>query len=712
MTIKQLIRLLWKNKFSITLVPILVALGIYFFTENKPQQFESKSIIFTNPTTNRGATEGWVVRMDFYTSNNLFDNLTLIVKSRETLETVALKLLGQHLSLTAPDPRFISAKDYEELSVHISEKLWESLAVTGNQEATFQNVKTHFETYPESPIEYLLREHPQYATTKINERLFVARKASSDMMEISYRTSDPGICYQTLIFLTEAFMERYSKMKELENINSIHYFQDQLVMAQTKLRDAEDKLKDFMSNNRILNYYEQGKYLDIAKLEQEQDEEKSKRLLSGTISNLEEIESMFDNFDKRQLIIQKIAALQEKIVRKNLQLQGLGLQSPQDALKLALENDIDFLKEEIQNESNELFKNSNSLQGIQRETILEEWLRLKILYENQTQALEVMQGRKKYLSEKIQEFAPLGAELNKLEREVEVNEEQYLSILHGLNMAFLTKYDLETSSSQKLIDVPYFPKIPLPSKRMFLVAGSFIGAGFMVLTGVFVSFFLNRTIKSKTKAEENTGLKVAGGWINENGLNKNIHKVNLENKQIKQFYNHIQKYFPQHGKKIIVFYSLKPGEGKSFLIKKLIPEFQDQNRSVAFWEPKNKSEVLDCEHTFYAPEKHFFDSHDMYWEEKMASSPQDIILWEYPNMEETHLNYHLINKAHILIMVLDSSRKWNAADMEYLSSFKEMVEIPHLVWLNKMEGDELEDLNGEIPRKRSLMRTRIKNLVS
>ncbi|MEX2512278.1 MAG: Wzz/FepE/Etk N-terminal domain-containing protein [Cyclobacteriaceae bacterium] len=712
MTIKQIIRLLWRNKLWIILVPILVALGIYFFTKNKPQQFESKSIIFTSPNTNSGATEGGVVRMDFYTSNNMFDNLTLIVKSRETLETVSLKLLGQHLSLPASDPKFISGKEYKELSIHISEDLWEKLAITGNAEATFQNVKNHYETIPDSPIEYLLREHPQYATTKINERLFVARKASSDMMEISYRTSDPGICYQTLIFLTEAFMERYSKMKELENMNSIKYFQDQLVMAQTKLREAEDKLKDFMTNNRILNYYEQGKYLDIAKLEQDQDEEKSKRLLSGTKSNLEEIESMFDNFDKRQLIIQKIAALQEEIVQKNLRLQGLGLQSSQQALMTALESDIEFLKKEIQKESKELFKNSNSLQGVQRETILEEWLRLKILFEDQTQALEVMQSRKAYLSEKINEFAPLGAELNKLEREVEVNEEQYLSILHGLNMAFLTKYDLETSSSQKLIDVPYFPKIPLPSKRMILVAGSFIGAGFMVLTGVFVSFFLDRTIKSKTNAEENTGLKVAGGWINEAKLNRNIHRAKLENKQIKQFYNQIQKHLPQEEKIIIAFYSLKPGEGKSFLIKKLIPEFQKQNRSVAFWEPSNNGEVLSSEHTFYSQEKHFSGSQDVYWKEKIAACLQDVILLEFPNLEEAHLNYRLINKANIMIMVLDSSRQWNAADAEYLSSLKEMVEIPHLVWLNKMEGDELEDLNGEIPRTRSKMRTRIKNLVS
>lgn len=712
MTIKQIIRLLWRYKFWIVLVPVFTAVGIFFLTKNLPRQYESKTVIFTNPSSNRGANDGGVVRMDFYTSNNLFDNLTLIVKSRETIETVSLKLLAQHLSIDGPEERVISSEAYQELKTHIRSDLWQKLAVNRNEAQTLANLKNHYENEPDSPVEYLLREHENYAIHKINQRLFVGRKASSDMMEISYRISDPGICFQTLKLVAESFMERYSNMKELENTNSINYFQNQLAIAQGKLKEAEDNLKAFMTGNRILNYYEQGKYLDIAQLEHDQDEERSKRSLSGTIANLKEIESMFDNFDRRQVIIQKISTLQDEIIRKNLQLQGLELQVNQTALSKKLEGEILSLKEEIQSESEILFKNSNSLRGVERETILEEWLRLKIVFEEQKQALSVMQDRKKYLFEKIGDFAPLGAELKKLEREVAVNESQYLSILNGLNMAFLQKYDLEMSSSQKLIDEPYFPKIPLPSKRLFMVAGSLVGSGFMVLSLVLVSFFLDRTIKSKENAEKLTRLKVVGGWINEKIMNKNVVKKSLENRQLIQFYNNINKYLPIDGKKIILFYSLKPGEGKTFLIKKFIRELQDQNRSVEYWGLKNENEDLPFEPLKYEIGNHFFDRNDNYWNERLALSKKEIILWELPNIEDTPLNYHLINKANLLIMVLDSSRKWQSADHEYQTSLTEMIKIPHLIWLNKMEGDELEDLNGEIPRKRSFLRTKIKNMIS
>jgi uncharacterized protein involved in exopolysaccharide biosynthesis len=563
MTIKQIFRLLWRNKFWIILTPIFVAVGVFFLTQNLPRVYESSTLVFTNPTSDRGAIDGGVVRMDFYTSNNLFDNLTLLVKSRRTIQEASLKLLAKHLSLSEQKDDIIGEEAYLNLKSAITPSIWSNLAVENNEEKTFQNILQNLEEDKDSPIEYILREHEHYAINKIIERMSVSRKFSSDMMEIKYSADDAGVCYYTLKAITESFMLRYSKIKEQENINSIAYFQNQLLLAQEKLREAEEKLKRFMTENRILNYYEQGKYLDIAKLEHEQDEERARRLLSGTGYNLEQIEQMFENFDKRQIIIENISNIQDQIVARSMEIQARSVTSNQTA---QLESEILELEKEITALSDELFKNNNSLQGIQRETILDEWLSLKISYEEQKQALEVMKTREAYLLEKIEEFAPLGAELKKLEREVSVNEDQYLSILHGLNMAYLNKYDLEMSSAQKLIDEPYYPKKPAASKRMLMVIGGMLGTGALVLAVVFLSFFVDTTIKSARNASELTGLPLAGGWVNERKITKNVFKDALRNKQIKQFYNHLAKHLPQEGKKVLIFYSHIDGEGKTFLI--------------------------------------------------------------------------------------------------------------------------------------------------
>ncbi|SHN15727.1 Uncharacterized protein involved in exopolysaccharide biosynthesis [Cyclobacterium lianum] len=712
MTIKQFILLLWKNKLWILLPPVIAAVAVYGFTSNMPREYESKTIVFTNPTSNQGATDGGVVRMDFYTSNNLFDNLTLLVKSRETVEEASLRLLAGHLALSQPDSEVIGNKAFAALKTHFSSELWSELAVPGDEAATLARIKNHYSRYENSPIEYLLREHDHYAISKIIERLYVGRKASSDMMEIAYRTNDPGICYHTLRLITDEFMSRYSAMKELENINSITYFQNQLLIAQDKLRAAEESLKAFMTQNRILNYYEQGKYLDIAKLEHEQDEERSKRLISGTASNLDEIESMFENFDKRQVIIQRIGTLQDHIVAKNMEIQRLTMRSDESPRIGLLEAEIRSLKNQIDEASVELFKNSNTLNGLQRETILEEWLRLKVLYEEQKQALDVMQNRKTYLSEKIEEFAPLGAELKKLEREVSVNEDQYLSILHGLNMAYLKKYDLEMSSSQRLIDAPYFPKTPLPSKRALLTLGGGLATGTVMLSLVLLTFFLDNTIKSGPRAEKLTGLKVAGAWLDERLMERSVDKEKLSQKEIVQWHNYLSKHLPKSGKKLILFYSLQPGEGKTFLIKKLVQDLNEQNREAVYWGLTADTAAMPCATLSYPETASLQINNEKYWENKISENEKEFILWELPNIAEASLNYSLINQANALVMVLDAERKWTQADLHLLNNLKEMVEIPHLIWLNKMKSDELEDIIGEIPKKRSLIRSKIKKLLS
>jgi uncharacterized protein involved in exopolysaccharide biosynthesis len=712
MSLKQLFRLLWKNKFRILLPPILVGIAVFFLTQNMTREYESNTIVFTNPTSNRGATDGGAIRMDFYTSNNLFDNLTLLVKSRETIEEASLRLLALHISLPEPDPTVIHNDCFLDLQQHIQPALWQELSVPGDEKETLLRVKAHYTSVPDSPIEYLLREHRHYSTTKILQRLSVARKFSSDMMELAYRTDDPGVCYHTLRLLSEAFMERYSGMKQTENINSIAYFQSQLDMAQGKLRDAEEKLKSFMTENRILNYYEQGKYLDIAKLEHEQDEERSKRVLSGTESNLNEIQQMFENFDKRQVIIQNISKLQDEIVARDMEIQGLQAQNSAEARIGQLQEEIATLKEQISEDSKALFRNSNSLQGIERETVLEEWLRLKILFEEQKQALDVMQSRKAYLSEKIQEFAPLGAELKKLEREVSVNEDQYLSILHGLNMAYLQKYDLQMSSPQRLIDEPYYPKKPLPSKRLIFVIGGSLATGFLGLSVAILSFFIDRTIKSVPEAEKLTGLKVSGAWIDESGLSGAVKKDILYNRLRKQVYNNLGKYLPRQGKKIVLFYSLKPAEGKTFLIRKLVEELNLQHRDIVYWGHSRDTEEMPCDTLSYDQQAILYDQQDTYWEERIAQSEKEFILWELPPIEEVPLNYQLINQANVMVMVLDGQRNWKPADERFHESLKEMVKIPHTVWLNRLQADELEDMNGEIPRNRSFLRAKVKKYLS
>ena len=55
-----------------------------------------------------------------------------------------------------------------------------------------------------------------------------------------------------------------------------------------------------------------------------------------------------------------------------------------------------------------------------------------------------------------------GANLKRIEREISVSEQEFLEILHGLNLAKLKMQDNELSSNIKPVDQPFYPLNPIP----------------------------------------------------------------------------------------------------------------------------------------------------------------------------------------------------------------------------------------------------------
>src|SRR5690606_7896066 len=353
-----------------------------------------------------------------------------------------------------------------------------------------------------------------------------------------------------------------------------------------------------------------------------------------------------------------------------------------------------------------------SAQGIPRKNILDEWLRLNILYKEQVEAIDVMKNRKEQLSQRITDFAPLGAELARLEREVKVNENQYLSLLHGLNQARLRQYDLETTPSQTLIDEPLFPKKPLPSKRKILVAGGALGTGFMVVSMLFMIALMDSTVRSAQRAHQLTGLPVAAAWPNISTAGETVKDPLLHTRLIKQFYNQAWV-FLQHnkGKKVLVFYSIEAGEGKTYLLKQAAEELIRQGKTVTAILPERSSQGAthdNIQSIFYSDSR----LNGLQWQQIREKAQGEVLLFEHPNIQMSNIHFDLMNQADLIVLVLDASRPWSSSDQAYLDNVCKGLIQPQVIWLNKMAKEDLEDINGIIPKKRGKIRAFAKRLLT
>src|SRR5690606_1472913 len=160
-------------------------------------------------------------------------------------------------------------------------------------------------------------------------------------------------------------------------------------------------------------------------------------------------------------------------------------------------------------------------------------------------------------------------------REVSISENQYLSILQGLNQAYLQKYDLETSSSQSVIDEPNFPGKPQSTRKMVLIAGtSFVG--FILTLGFLLGlYFVDPTIRNAERASSRTQLPLLSAFPNLKRKKWWVHYPAIIELQTRKIISEIELVRHQNADRSnqgisILITSTQRGEGKSFLISKLV----------------------------------------------------------------------------------------------------------------------------------------------
>ena len=98
----------------ILVVPILLASIVFVLTRNPAFKYSSATTLYTGftSTTTVDANKN---NSNYFSVNTAFDNLSSIIKSRETQQEVALRLLAQHLMLGPNNPQYLTDKSYGEL---------------------------------------------------------------------------------------------------------------------------------------------------------------------------------------------------------------------------------------------------------------------------------------------------------------------------------------------------------------------------------------------------------------------------------------------------------------------------------------------------------------------------------------------------------------------------------------------------------------------
>lgn len=718
MTLIQFLRLVFRKIWLLAGFPLLLGTLVYVLSADGKRNYKSQTVIYTAVNASEAATLGEAMKIDFYTANNQFDNLIFLVKSRNTAQTAGLQLLAEHISLPQADSQFLLPQHYAELKEQLGEAEWKSLHVAKNPAATLEKINASLAKSQGTALFYIANNHRHYASDKIQEKLQVRRRESSDMLEITFESDDPAVAQRILMHINTAFDLRHREIKGAQNSSAIEYFEAQLAIAEKALRKAENDLRDFMAAKRILNYYEQGKYLDITRLEIEADVRKAEEKIEGARESREKLESMLNMGEKRSLLVDSLVILRQQLVK--LEAENVSLEKAANAsVRLVTnQNQIRQLQAQIEGLSEQIFDFENSKEGIPRRQIMESYVNNLLLEEESRQVRDVVASRRGTILSEMDAFAPLGAELKSLEREVTINEDIYLTTLHNLHQARLKREKLikDNEGGGNVIDPPFFPIKPEKSKRLFLVLGALMGSFIFILVALIAKQLLNRNIRNILRAEKSSGRPVSGvlPLMPKKKSPIDFPKVQLTGVEHLLGHLKLQEDIQNNRQKLWVIFSSQPGEGKSHVGRLLAETLGRINGQVLLLSPHETTDWTadNVRWQQYTPDEHFLNLKDF-----SSLFPNDIaqfsyVLLELPALLEHAIPVNAIGSADLHLMVLNARRPWAESDQRLLQVYDKAAGQAAQVVLNRMEADDLEDTLGEIPKKRSKIRSFFKRVLT
>ena len=446
MKIIDFIRLILRHLALLILVPLLLALLVLVLTSKPNFEYTSQTILYTGLAT--GSSIEMEKTFNYFATNTAFDNLINIINSRETQEEVAVRLLATHLMLPEANPKYISKKLYDELRLKVPKDIYNYIEKGNNTNDLKTDSITVYNPIPpeinrnnyEKTVKRLLKlmksssdnyiyeiinyENDKHYSIKALSSIQATRINSSDLIKMSYTVDDPGICQQTLEIYNAICIKNYKNIKENRSDAVVKYFEEQLVTANNNLKMAEDKLLEFNKSYNIINYYEQSKAVAVVKEDMEVDYNNKKAQLAGTEASTKRLEEKLNVQDYVQNENNKILEKKKLLGDINYQIafNEANLESNTNgniSSKInALKKQRESLNNEIKKSVDEIYSYNNTVDGVPLTKVLPEWMNSVVESENLKAKIKVMDKQNKDFQQQYATYAPAGATIKRLEREI------------------------------------------------------------------------------------------------------------------------------------------------------------------------------------------------------------------------------------------------------------------------------------------------------
>ena len=691
-------RFIYRIRHQLVFGTLIITALVAYFSQFLEKKYTVTTSIYTGITSNTGLNDE--TRPDWQAVNNTYDNLVNLTKSRGTLENVSLKLLALNLMHGDPeiDNLYITANNYKKLIASVPEEIL-LLVDTTSLDKTVNLFKEYKYSDSRNYLHELFNGSSAFYSYNALSSIIIRRQGNSDLIEIAYTSTDPGITWNTVKLVSEELKYSYNNLRYQTANDIVKYYEEELKKLRVQLNKQENELTDYNVKNSVINYIEQTKAIAHSFADFENRYEETRRNYESSSSIIKNLEQYMDIRTKlvksnEEFIntLAEVSRISGKITEIETFTSDEMLSKDQELVKYREE--LRDAEEKIGLITNNINSYKESKEGLAIEGLVQEWLNQTLIQAKAQADLKVLNERKNDFADQYKNYSPIGTRINQQEREIHVTEQSYLEVLHALNMAKMKQKNLQlTSSNLNTISDASYPLFSDKGKRFLLVIAAFIGSIIFIIGLNLVIELLDRTLRDAERARRLTGMNILGAFTGRNSQLKYRGFVKTCNR-ISAAYacNRLTPYIKKGDTLCINILSLEEKEGKTFISRYFQESWEELGFNVKYL---RVGQDIPIDASLFMAEH--IDKHI-----QLESRP-DILIVEYPSIQQYGVPSHLLGSSQVNLLVANACRVWKNSDTELVKYLRDITEGTALyLYLNNATREAVEDFTGQLPPQTSM----------
>jgi len=572
----QFFRLLYKNRLTLILVPLLTLVACFFLVRELPDQYKSHGSIATGlvDKTEQVLPDGDSEQESEI--NRKFDNLIQMMTLKKVLDQVSYQLILHDLKVPVDDTFRKASPSLRDLSQ----------AERKNAIAVFtKKLKLREELFLQQKGEKALHdllEDMQYDHVSLQEKITIYRLRSSDYINIDYEAEKPELTAFVINTLGNEFISFYSSRLSDNNQKAISFLGSFLTQKRDALNGKMNELRNYKIQNRVLNLNEQARslYGQIADFETKREAaEKDVLAYAAAVKN---IDNKFNPADRRYLE-SSLTGINQNIVASKQQLKALNDAYIRSNFEPKYKASMDSIQNKLTLKIHEATDSYIYSPLVVKENLVAQKLNMEIALELSTNSIGSILKELRRLNTKFDGLVPNEAKIQEFETSIDIASKEYIEALQRFNNATLeSSFPAQLKFIEKAM-----PGSVQPSKKMVLLILSGIISLSFCLFVFFILFYLDKSVRYPIQLANETDIPVLGylNYVNE-GLNLSQLQNEISgDKSMKRFRDLVRSVryevdIEHTDPKIVSVTSLGDGDGKTLLVLSLAWAFSKVNKTV------------------------------------------------------------------------------------------------------------------------------------